>query len=64
MEKLITETNRCGDCKHIKKDMWGHVCGKKLMAVIPDLKICYYESKGSCFELLTPPSQGDKTEMR
>ncbi len=48
--RLITETRPCKDCKQIKKDIHGHFCPKMLMAVVPDMKVSYYEEKGTCFE--------------
>jgi len=45
----ITETRKCKDCKHFKKDRFP-ICPKLRMRITGDLKITYVAEKGTCFE--------------
>lgn len=49
-DTLVTEERPCSDCKHHKRDMHGSFCSKKLMSVIPELKVAYHRNEGTCFE--------------
>lgn len=45
-----SETRPCGECRHIKRDLHGHLCQKFLMTVVPDLRVMYSNDMGPCFE--------------
>lgn len=59
---LVTEIHPCGSCRHFK-DMGPHnkpdICQKKLMGVTSDMKVCYEEKDGTCWERahLVPSAQ-------
>ena len=49
----ITETRKCGNCKHFKLDLRANLmgtCSKKLMTVLKDMFINYKKEEGTCFE--------------
>lgn len=49
----ITETRKCGNCKHFKLDLGANLmgtCSKKLMTVLKDMFINYKQEEGTCFE--------------
>lgn len=49
----------CGQCRHIREVMGGHICRKHLMAVVPSMHVNYYlepwadeiSRGGLCFEV-------------
>lgn len=49
--KLEVETRPCKDCKNMSKlwDGWSY-CDKLMMKVIPDMKVAYKKTEGTCFE--------------
>jgi hypothetical protein len=49
-EQLTLETRPCHTCKNYKRLPGGSICQKKLMAVVPDMLVSFYPSKGTCFE--------------
>ena len=50
-EKLEVETRPCKDCKnYLELPFNRKSCDKKLMGVIPEMKVAYYKSVGTCFE--------------
>ena len=50
---LLQETRPCKHCKHFSAKLDDiSICRKKLMGVLPDMKVNYKAEDGTCFETL------------
>lgn len=55
VDRLLTETNPCGLCKHYHKkegDNLIGICQAKLMFVTSDMLVTFKSIQGTCFEYL------------